>query len=464
VALIAAQAAHEANHDPLTQLPGRRLTLERIAVHQARAVTGPTGRPSAAAAIAINITGFPELTDTCGHAVAEQLLVHTARQLQAAAGLGELIGHLDTDNFAIFCSDLDSVQQARDRARALLAAIAAPAHLDSGPVALSGVAGIAYADPMTTGEDLLRQARVALRQARRHGLDVELYRHQDDTQGAAALVLASELRTALADGQLILDYQPIIELSTGAPVGVEAVPRWLHPSRGLLAATEWMPVLEQTNLIPTYTRWLLETALTARAGWAPTSPALPVGIDLPARALLDPGLPGLVAAALAATGTAPLDLSLELSESRALSSLDTVDRVLGRLASSGVQLVVDDLGSGSLAQLRRIPASGIKLSAEITASVFGRPLADDVESRAITRAVVSLANELDLRVTAQALTSPNQVLALAALGVHAGQGCCLYPPVPDSMIAATLRDATDHAALPTSAEIIQLPVRRDRNT
>jgi diguanylate cyclase len=242
--------------------------------------------------------------------------------------------------------------------------LSTPLLLETGPVALSGAAGLAYATPTTTtADDLLRRARVALRQAHHRGTDLEIYRPEDDIRGPAAIVLGSELRTAITTGQLELHYQPVIDLATGLPVAVEALPRWRHPSRGLLPATAWMDLLETSTLLPAYLRWLLTEALHTWTTWTAAGLSAPVSVNMPGRALLDPALPGTVGAALAAAGAPPTALTLELAESRALTSLEAVDRVLTELAAAKINLAIDDFGSArsSLARLRRVPATEIKL-------------------------------------------------------------------------------------------------------
>ena len=458
LALMAARAAHEASHDHTTGLPARRLMLQRIGGRLEELTAAAEETP--VAVMVLHISGWPDLLEACGAEVADQLLGHAAGQLQTATTLGELVGHLGGDTFAVFFTDAVSVHYAQDRARTILAVLSAPVLLDTGPVALSGAAGLAYATASTTtADDLLRRARVALRQAHRRGTDLEIYRPEDDVRGPAAIVLGSELRTGIDTGQLELHYQPVIDLTTGLPVAVEALPRWRHPNRGLLPATAWMDLLETSNLVPTYVRWLLSEALATWATWTAAGILAPVSVNLPGRALLDPALPGTVTTILVATDAPPTALTLELAESRALTRLEAIDRTLATLAAAKINLAIDDFGSArsSLARLRRVPATEIKLAPD-----YSHDLLTDPESRAIVGAVVGLADQLNLRVTAVDIPTRAHTTALARLGVHAGQGPCLYPPVHHARILTTLQAATANAAIPPSADIITLRPRRTR--
>jgi diguanylate cyclase (GGDEF)-like protein len=459
--LMAARAAHEASHDHITGLPGRRLLHARIAdtlqQHPDDLQHPDTGQPGPVAAIVMHIADWPALVEASG-VDGDEILRQVAHHLQAAATLGELVSHLGGDTFVVFLSDARSVEHTVTRAQALLADLATPIQLDTGPIALSGAAGLAYANPdELTAEELLRRGRVALRRAHHRGSGLETYHPDDDTRGPAAVILHSELRAALTDGDLELHYQPKYDLLTGKPVAVEAVPRWRHPGRGMLPASAWIDLIEGSNLLPTYLDWLLREALRTWTTWN-TRIHIPVTVNIPGRALLDPNLASTVITSLTAADAPPAALGLEIAESRALSALDTVDRTLGDLADAGIALAIDDFGSAhsSIERLRRVPASEIKLAPDYSHDLF-----DDVESRAIITAVVGLADQLDLRVTAVDIPTPAHAAALARLGVHNGQGHGLRPPVHPARILPVLQAATPLRPL-ASADIIALRPHRRR--
>ncbi len=457
VALMAARAAHEATHDSTSGLPGHRLFLERARERFAERTAA--GDDSPLAVTAMHISGWPDLLEACGADVADQLIGHAARQFESGAGLGELVAHLGGDTFVAFFAEAVSVQYVRSRTRALLDRVASPVLLETGPVVLAGAAGIAYAVPSTTtADDLLRRARVALRQAHHRGTNIEVYRPEDDIRGPAAIVLGSELRTAVTGGDLDVHYQVAVDLTTGAPVSVEALPRWLPPHRGMLPPNAWMDLLQTSDLVPAYLHWLLHQALSTWSSWTAEGITAPVNVPVPGRALLDPALPGIVDAALAAAAAPASALTLELSESRALAALEVIDRAVTQLAAT-VNVAIEDFGGAhsSLARLRRAPAAEIRLAADYSHDIIA-----DTESRAIVGAVVGLAGQLDLQVTAVDIPTREHATALARLGVNAGQGPCIYPPVHADRINAVLQQATASATAATSAHVIELRQRRTR--
>jgi EAL domain-containing protein (putative c-di-GMP-specific phosphodiesterase class I) len=322
-------------------------------------------------------------------------------------------------------------------------------------VVLSGVAGLVYALPwsISGAEQMLRQARSALRSGHRGGQQVTVYRVEDDTRGQSAIVLASELRTALPAGELELVYQPVLELATAIPVSVEALPQWLHPCRGVLLQAEWMPVLEQSDLVGRYLLWLLEEALEGYRAWYRCGVPVPVAVRLPGPALLDPALPGVVAAALSRAGVSPGQLIIEFSGNGMLAVTDVADQVLVELVDHGVGLAVDTAGL-SLEQLCRVPASEIKLPGRTTELALW-----DQETRARVRGVVAFADELGLRVIAQDIPTAEHLDALIGLGVHAGQGPCMSRPRHASEMVGALQLAAELVAGARDATVITLPVR-----
>jgi diguanylate cyclase len=454
LAAASAAAAHAASHDATTGLPVRRLLLEWTAEHLQRCRLARRDDP--VALICVNIKGFAEMRGSFSAEVADQLLVHAAGRLAAGVGDPERLAHLGGDTFAVWVPAAAGVEFARERAFRLLSVMSAPAVVGSGPVMLSGVAGLVYAHPLTTSsaEELLRQGLAALRVGHRLRQQVTVYRPEDDIRGQSAIVLTSELGTAIQKGQLQLTYQPVLELATGNPVAVEAQPRWLHPARGLLPEREWMPVLEQSDLVGRYVSWLLDKALAARDSWDRDGVAVPVAVRLPGPAVLDPALPATVVAALSRAGLTASQLVVELTGSEVWTVADTVvDSVLAEFVEHGVGLAVD-VGRLPLEQLGRIPASEIRLAGPTTSLLLS-----DQEVRARVRATVAFAEELGLRVTAQDIPTLEHVNELVRLRVQAGQGPCLSRPRLAGEIAAALRLASELAVGARNAKVITLPVR-----
>jgi diguanylate cyclase (GGDEF)-like protein len=456
-AQLAELRAYEASHDPLTRLPNRQLLQRRVDAHLDTAVDPVP----AVALMLIRPDHFGEVAATLGHAARDTLLRHAAMHLVEAGALGELVARLDGDQFAVFLHEAVDPADVAERARALLEALATPLRLDAATVSMTGTAGIAYAGPAqpASAGELLRQASVALERASRIGTGVEFYQPAQDATGPGSLLLSAELRTALAEGQLVLHYQPMVDLNTGAPVAAEALVHWRHPSRGLLPPREFLTVLESSSLLPAYTDWLLREALAECREWSALDLEVPVSVNLSARSLLDRELPGRVAAALARARLSPERLMLELTESSALSPIDTVDVVLEDLRILGVRVAVDDFGTGhsSLTRLLRVPATDLKIAPQFVEGMLTSP-----QARTIVRTAIEIAQSYDLRAIAVGVRTSAHAAAVRNLGGYAGQGDHCLPPMLAVKARAAMRLAANGAEMAPGADVI--PLRQHRRT
>jgi len=454
-AQLAELRAYEASHDPLTRLPNRQLLQRRVDTHLDTAVDPVP----AVALVLIRPDHFGEVAATLGHAARDTLLRHAASHLVEAGLLGELVARLDGDQFAVFLHEATDPADVAERARALLEALATPLRLDAATVSMTGTAGIAYAGPAqpASAGELLRQASVALERASRVGTGVEFYQPAQDATGPGSLLVSAELRTALAEGQLALLYQPMLDLNTGAPVAAEALVHWRHPTRGLLPPRDFLPVLESSSLLPAYTDWLLREALAECHEWSALDLEVPVSVNLSARSLLDRELPGRVAAALARARLSPERLMLELTESSALSPIDTVDVVLEDLRILGVRVAVDDFGTGhsSLTRLLRVPATDLKIAPQFVEGMLTSP-----QARTIVRTAIEIAQSYDLRAIAVGVRTAAHAAAVRNLGGHAGQGDHCLPPMLAVKARAAMRLAANGAVLAPAADVIPLRQRR----
>jgi diguanylate cyclase (GGDEF)-like protein len=451
-----ATARHEATHDPLTDLLNRAGLLARGRVQLGAAAAAEVD----AAIVLIDISGFREIIDTLGHAAGDAVLRHTARRLEAAALPGELVARLEGDEFAVLLPKLTDPAQASHRADTLLGALASPATIGGAGLTLAGVAGIAYA-PRGQGDldELLRQAGVALHAV--HGAvgRIDFYAPERDMRSVSRLVLASELRTALADmDQIELLYQPIIDLNTGEALSAEALVRWHHPARGPLAPEDFLPVVEHAGLLPDLTRRVLDMALASAADWTRQGSDAPVAINVSPRTLLDRDFPGEVAAALSRHRVAAGRLTLEITETSVVSHLAVVDRVLDELRDLGVRLSLDDFGTGwsSLSHLARLPVHEVKIAATFTERLLSSP-----QAAAVVRGTLEIARALDLRVVAEGVTGAIQRATLISLGCHAGQGDHFFPALEADRIGPALWSSTVRAAASSDgATVIPLSQRR----
>jgi diguanylate cyclase (GGDEF)-like protein len=450
-----ATARYEATHDPLTGLPNRAGLL----AEGGRALREAAGAQVDVAVVLLDIRGFREIVDTLGHAAGDAVLRHVAGRLAALTMPGELAARLDGE-FAVLLPKLTDPAQASHRADVLIGGIGSPASIGGTTLALTGVAGIAYAPRAGVPlHELLRQAGVALHSVQSSPGRVDFYAPERDVRSVSRLVLASELRAALRGmDQLDLVYQPILDLHTGEAIAAEALVRWRHPARGTVPPEDFLPVVEHAGLLPDLTRRVLDIALDNAADWTRHGIDVPVAINVSPRTLLDHEFPGEIAAALSRHRVPAGRLTLEISETSVVSHLIVVDRVLEELRDLGVRLALDDFGTGwsSLSHLARIPVHEVKIAAEFTERLLSSP-----QHAAVVRGTLEIARALDLRAVAAGVTGAIQRATLVSLGCHAGQGDHLFPPLPADRIGPALWSSSVRAqAASEGADVIPLSQRR----
>ncbi|MFR9779340.1 putative bifunctional diguanylate cyclase/phosphodiesterase [Micromonospora sp. MS34] len=443
--LVTARSSYEAVHDQLTGLLNRAAMLSKgdQALRQ-------LAHDHPIALLLLDVNQFKEVNDTLGHAAGDQLLRLTANRLAALARPGDLLGRLGGDEFALLLTAVPVVDDrtapityALRQAREIAERLATPTEVAgvrmSVEVAVGVVVAAAGAADMT---ELLRRADIAMYQAKGGG-SVAAYDSSRDAASTDHLALLAELREALeADDQLVLALQPAVDLATGAPTGVEALIRWRHPRRGLLGPSDFIRPVENSEQLGTFTRYVLDKALAVAAGWAGEGLDVPISVNLSARSLLDPRLPGEIGDALRRHQVPPHRLVLEITETVVMSELEVIDEVLTTLRSMGVQLAVDDFGTGfsSLTFLTRIAVDELKVDRS-----FVIRMADSPEAAAIVRTTVGLAHELGLRVVAEGVETAEQRTALAELGCTAAQGYHFFKPMPADKIGAVLGSLRDSA-------------------
>ncbi len=437
--LVTARSSYEAVHDSLTGLANRAAMLSRgdQALRQLA-----HGQP--VALLLLDVDQFKEVNDTLGHAAGDQLLRLTASRLDTLTRSGDLLARLGGDEFALLLTSVPVVadraapmayalRQARDIAERL----AAPAEVAGVRMCIEVSVGVVVAAAGTADlTELLRRADVAMYQAKASGGSVAAYDSARDAASTDQLALLAELREALqVDDQLVLVLQPAVDLTTGAPTGVEALIRWRHPRRGLLGPADFIRPIENSDQLGAFTRYVLDKALAVAAGWAREGLDIPISVNLSARSLLDHRLPGEIAEALRRHQVPADRLVLEITETVVMSELEVIDQVLLALRSMGVQLAVDDFGTGfsSLAFLTRITVDELKVDRS-----FVLQMGDSREAAAIVRYTVGMAHELGLRVVAEGVETAAQRSALAELGCTSAQGYHFYKPIPADKISAVL--------------------------
>jgi diguanylate cyclase (GGDEF)-like protein len=415
--------AHEASHDALTGLGNRVLLHDRAAVALAAA-----DEASQCGLLVIDLDHFKEINDTLGHAAGDVFLQQVAQRILSTVKGADAVCRLGGDEFAVLISDLRTPEQADVVAARLLQVLSQPVGFDGLRLSIEGSVGVAcYPADATSFDELLRRADVALYQAKGSRGSVSHYRADRDESSLHRLELAAELRSAMAEDQFVVHYQPQYDLVSASAVGAEALVRWQHPERGLLPPAEFVGAVEHSGLIREFTLMVLEKAVAECAGWASAGPPLTVAVNLSARNLLDSGLPGDVARVLSRHALPAERLVLEITETTMMSELDVVEEVLGTLRGMGVQLSVDDFGTGysSLAFLQRVAVNEVKIDRTFVAGV-----STSESDRALVRATVQLAHSLGARAVGEGVEDEALASALRELGCDFAQGYHLGRPMP----------------------------------
>ncbi|PZS28443.1 MAG: GGDEF-domain containing protein [Pseudonocardiales bacterium] len=439
---LAKNKAYEAAHDSLTGLSNRAALFE----HGSAALAEAGTKGQFVALLLLDLDHFKEINDTLGHDAGDQLLQAVAARLGASVRRGDRAARLGGDEFGLLLTDIRDPEAATTVAADILRDLSAPVVVAGLRLPVEGSIGVACAPADATDmSELLRCADVAMYQAKATGACVERYDVARDGGNVDKLVMIDELRNALDAGQLLLHYQPKIELLTGRAMGAEALVRWQHPRRGLLLPADFMSVVEHSGLVRQFTLHVIRLALAACAEWARHGSAMPVAVNLSTRNLLDPDLPRDVKALLAQYGVPGERLVLEITETVAMSELDIVETVLDGLRDLGARLSVDDFGTGysSLTFLSRVPVHEVKVDQSFISTMLESP-----GNAAIVRATTELAHSFGLRVIAEGVESEEHYRAVAKMGCDGAQGRYLCPPVP----ADAIRAALDAERPPVSAE------------
>ena len=425
-----ARVAHMAHHDALTGLPNRVLLRLRMdeALRSARRSAGGF------AVLCLDLDNFKAVNDTLGHPSGDLLLQQVAGRIRAAVRSHDVAARFGGDEFAILQSDVDNPSAISDLAQRLLAAIGEPYDL-GGHLVLVGVSiGIAVAP--ADGDDadrLLKSADMALYRAKADGKgSFRFFEAEMDARLQARRRLEIDLRTALHGHELQVHYQPLVDLTTGAVSGLEALLRWPHPERGLIPPSEFIPVAEETGLIETIGAYALQRACADATLWPEH---VKLAVNLSPLQFRTGNLFDSVHRALQQSGLPPKRLELEITETLLLERADYVLSVLHALRALGVRISMDDFGTGysSLSYLRSFPFDKIKIDRS-----FVHNLGSNADSQAIVRAILSLGASLGICITAEGIESEADLACLRAHGCNEGQGYLFSKPRPQSEILELL--------------------------
>jgi len=387
------------------------------------------------ALLMIDLDQFKELNDTLGHQVGDELLRGVGPRLSSTTSAGDVVARLGGDEFGVLLRGAGS-EAAAATARRLRVALGRPFALAGISVHVGASVGIAaYPEHAPDASALLRHADVAMYEAKRGRTGHEVYASEGDHHSRERLELAGEMRRALADDELALYYQPAADLATGELVGVEALVRWRHPERGLLAPGAFLPAVEHTALMRELSRRVLAMAICQAGAWFRLDRPWRVAVNLSATDLLDRALVDDVSSLLRRYGTPARRMTLEVTESVLMTDPARAMEVLGELRNLGVSLALDDFGTGwsSLTHLQRMPVDEIKIDRSFVAA-----MATDAGSAAIVSSTVDLAHALGLRVVAEGIEDEATWTRLRAVGCDAAQGYHLSRPLPTGELEATV--------------------------
>lgn len=418
------ELSHQALHDPLTGLPNRALVLDRAEQMIAR-----TGRHSnmVAGALFIDVDGFKHVNDSLGHAAGDRLLQVAGERLQEVVREHDTVGRLGGDEFVVLVESTAGEAAPDLLAERLTEALRAPVELGVGGKVFSVTASIGVAVGRYESPDaLLRDADLALYAAKAAGrdryalFDTSMYGGVEDR-----LELASDLDAALHEGQFFLAYQPIFELPSRELAGVEALIRWQHPTRGLVAPDSFIPLAEESGLIAAIGRWVLEEACRQAAAWAAEGLSIGISVNVSAYQLGRNGFADDVRQALHRSQIEPSSLTLEITETALMRDAGAACEHLLEIRQLGVRVAIDDFGTGyaSLSQLQRMPVDILKIDRSFVAALDG-----DGHGHELLEAIVGVGRSLSLTVVAEGIEEPGQLHALEAMGCQLAQGFMLGRP------------------------------------
>jgi diguanylate cyclase (GGDEF)-like protein len=453
------QLSHQAFHDSLTDLANRSLFTDRIDHALLRRIR--TGKP--VAVLFIDLDDFKAVNDTLGHSAGDQLLVGVAERLRNSLRRPDTAARLGGDEFAVLIEDIESPAEAQAVADRIFEGLVEPFPIAGQAVIVHASIGVAISDDDTDGASrLMRHADVAMYAAKGAGKN----RHVLFMAGMEAEIVArhrlrADLERAVSADEFGVHYQPIFNIGDGRLVATEALVRWRHPTRGMVAPDDFIATAEETGVILALGSRVLRKACTATRRWQeayPTDPPLWVSVNISARQLQQPSFVDEVLEVVAETGLPASSLVLELTESIVLEGANAGTSIakLAELKQAGIRIAIDDFGTGysSLSYLRRLPVDILKI-----AKPFVDDLSNSEDEGDFARAIVGIGSALRLTMIAEGIENAEQLATLRVLGCHLGQGYHLSHPITGTAIERLLSDGGADGALlslPPAAPILRV--------
>lgn len=416
---------HLAFHDALTGLPNRALMQDRLQ----HAINRCKREKTLLSVTFIDLDRFKGINDTLGHDVGDLLLIEVAKRIKERLRAMDTVARLGGDEFVVLMEDHAGADDCACLAQELLAEIARPIQIKEHKIEIGASLGLAFFpedgdDPL----ELMKRADMAMYAAKSSGRHTyRFFQQQMLDRTKARLSLEMELRRAISRREFVLHYQPKIDLATGRLQGAEALIRWAHPQRGILAPADFIPIAEESGLIRDIGRWVLAEACRQMSRWRAAGSEIRLAVNVSMRQLGDERLAERIAELTSALGLAPEMLELELTESTVMADPEGIANLLAKLRAIGVTIAVDDFGTGysSLAYLRRLPIDVLKIDRS-----FVMDTDHDEEDAQIVKTIVALGQALRLTMVAEGIETPSQAERLCAMGCQFGQGYWFAPPMP----------------------------------
>ncbi len=433
---------HQVVHDSLTGLPNRYFLHRELG----RVQSPGAARPACFTLGLIDLDGFKEINDTLGHQAGDRVLRELGPRLRAHLGHGEIIARLGGDEFAVVDYAAGDVRGAQACAQRILNALHEPFEVSGIKVRVGASIGLAlYPEHGTDAGALLRCADVAMYSAKNRGSGFSLYAAENDPHTPRRLALMTELQDAIRSDQLVLHYQPIVDIASGTIVCAEALLRWRHPEHGLVPPEEFIPQVENHELIRPLSLWVLNQALAQNRRWQDRGMGVKIAVNMSARNIQDIGLPEQIRRALHRHGVAARMLELELTETAVMQDRERSFEVLSKISALGVSIVIDDFGTGysSLAYLRTLPVRAFKIDRSFVVDITHND-----NSAVIVRALIDLAHNIGLTVVAEGIETQDNWDILEILRCDHGQGYFIARPLTETDFTAWMSGRIEQRTSP----------------
>lgn len=417
---------HLAFHDELTGLANRRFLTEKLD----QALFHNHRKGECLALMYLDLDDFKRINDSTGHEDGDRLLVMVGHRLQEAVREADIIGRLGGDEFAVILLNIENADNARQVAEKIISTLSQPVNLGQHEATISASIGITMApDDGSSSSELLRNADLAMYNAKRAGKNqLSFYNSVMQEQALQAMVLEDELRRALQRREFVLMFQPIVSLTSGKNIKFEALIRWQHPERGLLAPGSFIDIAEQTGLIIPVGYWVIEAACEfIQQQYQHGVPVRPVAVNLSVCQLREPDLACKIERIMAHLKVPPYLLELEITESMLMENVELAMTLINQLQQLGIRISIDDFGTGysSLSQLRQLPFNSLKID-----RLFIKDLETSLVDQQMVEAITAMVHKLDLMVVAEGIETEWQMAFLAAAGCDHGQGFLFARPLP----------------------------------